>query len=201
MPKHRPNTILLLVLGAALAAACTSQVLAGEGRAARDAKQDTKVTTETLISSNDTYGAYARCLGGDYHPIFDGFACFLPPGETMDLKVFTKTQLGTPQETRIFQVTAHNNDSRYICDDKGAIERGYAATFAELDLGEVAQSIDVCTTVTKAGHNTTEATLIVTEKADGLYVEFRNAGGSWKPTGQYPNSSGQIKVDFGDDAP
>lgn len=164
---------------------------------ARDAKKDTKISTVIIIGSLGDYGALARCAGGgEYDPITNGSACFIESGETMQLKIYTKTAIGGPDKAMIYEVTAHNNNSSYICDDKGAIERGYAATFQEIVLGQATKDIDVCTTVTQAGHDTTEAKFTVTERPDGIYVEFENLGGSWVPTGGYPNSTGEIKVDF-----
>lgn len=163
-----------------------------------DAKRGTVVTVEGLINNVDDYGSFFRCVTGDYKPLLqDPDSCEIDEGEHMNVKVFTKDLRGLPKKEMIYQITAHNNNSSYICVDKGAIERGYADTVDEIVLSETDKIEDVCTTVNGAGDTKTKALFTVEERGDGIYIVFKNTGrDDWKGyKPEYPYST-ERKVDF-----
>ncbi|MCL1125033.1 hypothetical protein [Shewanella surugensis] len=124
--------------------------------------------------------------------------CEVSPGRYMEVKVTKKNALPGQggSKTRVYKVTAHNNNSAYICDKKGAIKRGYAATFEDFLYGEVEYMADVCTTVAVVGQTDTRSTIVVTEKKSGLYIKFENAGQHWKSVGSFPDESKDVAVNF-----
>ncbi|NJL26838.1 MAG: hypothetical protein HC897_02625 [Thermoanaerobaculia bacterium] len=190
-------TCLLLALTSVLPAGHAAHAKEKSTPEVKDAKKDTMITTHVLINSVGKYEVWSRCVEGDHHPITSGVACFIANEQTMELKIVSNGLTGLPQKAMIYQVTAHNGSHNYICDDSGPVERGYAATVREIVQGAATKTQNVCTTVSAVGHNTTEAKLTVTEKTDGfLYVRFENLGRHWDPTGGYPDSTGDIKVDF-----
>lgn len=167
--------------------------------ASADAKRGTIVTLEVLINNVDDYGSWFRCGAADWKPIIrDTDACEVDEGQHMNIKVATKDLTGLPKKEMIYQVTAHNNDKNYICVDKGAIERGYAATAEEVVLSISEKIDDICTTVNGKGDTHTKALFTVEEKSDGIYVFFENTGREdWKGYNEkYPYHTDEWKVDF-----
>lgn len=173
----------------------------------RDAKKETVVTITSSINNHNDYISTFSCGTGEWKPITsDVNECYIMQGQTMYVKVSTVNAItGLPAKTMQYSVQAHNSTESYICDDKGAIERGYAATVSEIILGQSTKIADVCTTVDDAGDNKTRGKFTVTETAagvcgssspQGMCIEFKNTGGSWAPTGEYPNTTGPYYVDF-----
>ena len=166
--------------------------------ASADAKRGTVVRVESLINHADQYGSLLRCVDGEFDPLTENIgSCEIDGGEHMDVKVFTKDAIGLPKKEMIYQITAHNNNSSYICVDKGAIERGYASTVEEVTLSEKEKIEDVCTTVNGKGDTQTKASFTVEERDNGIYIVFENTGrDDWDGyTNEYPYFT-ETEVDF-----